>query len=43
MFGIVAYFLSADDPIWGWLVFGLALAITGGYISMPEVKALEVK
>lgn len=30
VFGIVAYFLSANDPIWGWVVFGLALAITGG-------------
>lgn len=30
VFGIVAFFLSANDPIWGWVVFGLALAITGG-------------
>jgi len=30
VFGIVAYLLSANDPIWGWVVFGLALAITGG-------------
>ena len=28
-FGVLAYFLSEHDPIWGWVVFGLAAVIMG--------------
>lgn len=28
--GLLAYFLSNNDPIWGWVVFGLAFLIIGG-------------
>ena len=28
-FGVLAYFISEHDPIWGWVVFGLAAVIMG--------------
>lgn len=27
VFGVLAYFISENDPIWGWVVFGLAAVI----------------
>lgn len=29
VFGVLAYFLSEHDPIWGLVVFGLAAVIIG--------------
>lgn len=30
VFGLLAYFLSNNDPVWGWVVFGLGFVIIGG-------------
>ena len=30
VFGLLAYWLSHDDPVWGWVVFGLSFPIMGG-------------
>lgn len=30
VFGLLAYWLAHDDPIWGWVVFGLSFLIMGG-------------
>lgn len=32
-FGVLAYFISEHDPIWGWVVFGLAVVIWAVCIS----------
>ena len=29
LFGLLAYFLAENDPIWGWVIFGLAFLIVG--------------
>lgn len=30
VFGLLGYFLSGDDSIWGWVVFGLSFLLIGG-------------
>ena len=29
VFGVLAYFISEHDPIWGWVVFGIAAVVLG--------------
>ncbi len=29
VFGLLAYFIAKNDPVWGWVVFGLAFLIVG--------------
>ena len=28
--GLLAYFISERDPVWGWVVFGLTFLVIGG-------------
>ncbi len=39
-FGVLAYFISEHDPIWGWVVFGLAAVIMDSlHVNYPLSKA----
>ena len=29
VFGLLAYFISEHDPIWGWVIFGLVFLVVG--------------
>lgn len=29
VFGLLAYFISEHDPIWGWVIFGLVFLVIG--------------
>lgn len=30
VFGLLAFLISEYDPVWGWVVFGIAFLIIGG-------------
>ena len=35
VFGLLAYFISEHDPIWGWVIFGLVFLVVG---VLPVMK-----
>lgn len=30
VFGLLAYFIAENDPVWGWVIFGIAFLVIGG-------------
>ena len=29
VFGLLAYFITEHDPVWGWVIFGLVFLVAG--------------
>ena len=43
VFGLLAYFISEHDPIWGWVIFGLVFLVVGAlHLRAPFVYLLIV-